>query len=383
MERAHRRPSAAEQAAMKLPRPAKGHDRQWKWAEPGAATASGYTRAGATNWLFKDYPRGGTKQRRPADFDNLAWLIGEWQASWKLPSDGRGKRQGPVSPERQRNYRLYLRDLDHLLDYPLMGDRALDADGVSAMKEHIARTRGTGAANAFLCTVRALFSWGVKNRRKHVSVNPVDDVNGDRQGELPQWTEEEAETAMTPGLLPEPWRRVVVLGYHTGLRRTDLVRLPWAAYDGTHITLRTSKTGKPIKLRVVPELKAELEAWRSPTVLPLVRTILVSPKGRLWNPDHVSGELARYLAGLGLRGNLGTHGLRKLMAARLAAAGATVSEMMAILGHDSERMSLYYARQAEQDGNAEAAMEKLRNARAKRLRKRAEAPDSRAKLERR
>ena len=38
----------------------------------------------------------------------------------------------------------------------------------------------------------------------------------------------------------------IVLALWTGQRQGDLLRLPWSAYDGKHIRLRQSKTGRAL-----------------------------------------------------------------------------------------------------------------------------------------
>jgi hypothetical protein len=53
------------------------------------------------------------------------------------------------------------------------------------------------------------------------------------RGEFKTWRDAPAEIELA--LIPALW---------TGQRRGDLPRLPWSAYDGTHIRLRQSKTGR-------------------------------------------------------------------------------------------------------------------------------------------
>jgi len=60
----------------------------------------------------------------------------------------------------------------------------------------------------------------------------------------------------------------LMLALWTGQRQGDLLRLPWSAYDGTHIRLRQSKTGARVVLLVGAPLKAALDAglrFRLPT----------------------------------------------------------------------------------------------------------------------
>ena len=102
----------------------------------------------------------------------------------------------------------------------------------------------------------AIFSWA--RDRNWIEHSPMAGVRKLPGGSIATWTEVEARLAMRA--LPEPLRRAVVLAYHTGQRRGDLVRLPWTAYDGRTIRLRQQKTGAPLVLPVHPELRAR--SWR-------------------------------------------------------------------------------------------------------------------------
>jgi integrase len=66
------------------------------------------------------------------------------------------------------------------------------------------------------------------------------------------WTNDD-ETAFlksAPALLHLP----LLLALWTGQRQGDLLRLPWSAYDGTHIRLKQSKTGARITIPVAAPL---------------------------------------------------------------------------------------------------------------------------------
>ena len=154
---------------------------------------------------------------------------------------------------------------------------------------------------------------------------------------LPAWTESDAATALAG--LDEPYRRVVVLGMHTGQRRGDLIALIWGAYDGRTIQLRQRKTGAALVIPCHPELRAELDLWRENR---RAAVILTSPQGRPWTAAHLTREMSKRLRALGLP-EITVHGLRKLAAARLAEAGCSAPEIAAITGHRSLSMVQLYA----------------------------------------
>ena len=71
------------------------------------------------------------------------------------------------------------------------------------------------------------------------------------------WTEDDqvAFLRSAPAHLHLP----LLLALWTGQRQGDLLRLSWSAYDGTHIRLKQSKTGRRVVVRVGAPLKAALE----------------------------------------------------------------------------------------------------------------------------
>jgi len=105
------------------------------------------------------------------------------------------------------------------------------------------------------------------------------------------------------------------------------LRLPWSAYDGTHIRLRQSKTGARVVIPVGAPLKAALDAAakRSPI-------ILTSRAGKPWTSHgfRASWSIARTKAGIvGVTFN----DLRGTAVTRLAIAGCTEAEIATITGH--------------------------------------------------
>jgi integrase len=113
----------------------------------------------------------------------------------------------------------------------------------------------------------------------------------------------------------------------TGQRQGDLLRLPWSAYDGTHIRLRQSKSRKPVVILVVAPLKAALDVAvkRSPI-------ILTNSEGKPWTSDGFRASWRKACATAGVRG-VTFHDLRGTAVTRLAIVGATEAEIANITGH--------------------------------------------------
>jgi integrase len=151
-------------------------------------------------------------------------------------------------------------------------------------------------------------------------------------------------------------RRIVVLAYHTGQRRGDLVKLPWSAYDGARIRLVQEKTKASLVIPVHPELKRELDLWAQEKASPL---ILTNASGNAWRPQYASWCVQMEAERVGLRSGLNIHGLRKLAATRLAEAGCSTHEISAITGHRTLSMVSLYTASASQERLAEAALARL------------------------
>lgn len=271
--------------------------------------------------------------------------VGALLAAYRMSPEWRRLR-----PSTKATYNVYLRELEE------DGGSAMPAAAVTRkylvdIRNAIAVGRGNGAATGFVRAAKALFGWAEEN--EYIPFNPAAKVKPLEGGHLPPWSE--ADFARALAVLDEPYRRIVVLGGYTGLRRVDLARLAWTAYDGQRIRLVQVKTDEPVTVPVHSALKAELDAWRREATGLL---ILKPPRAERWTVNHMSREMARVTREAGLP-RLGVHGLRKLAATRLAEAGCTVHEIAAVLGWRTLSMAQLYTEAANRERLAEAAVLRL------------------------
>jgi integrase len=147
----------------------------------------------------------------------------------------------------------------------------------------------------------------------------------------------------------------LLLALWTGQRQGDLLRLPWSAYDGTHIRLRQGKTGARVVIPVGAPLKAALDA--TPKLSPI---ILIKRDGKPWTSAGFQTAWCRACKHVGLVG-LTYHDLRGTAVTRLAIAGATEAEIATISGHSlrSVRAILDAHYLARDPALAESAIRKL------------------------
>jgi len=252
----------------------------------------------------------------------------------------------------QENYVIYLRPFFTAFKQVPIAD--LKRGQILAMRDDIANERGHGAAHNFCRTVSAFFSWALD--REYIEASPATRLTKKLlQGSLPPWRDDQAQRAMLQ--LPEPYRRAIVLAYHTGQRRGDLCALQWSDYDGHVIRLTQEKTDEPLQIPVhhMPAFKAELDAWKADRQAITILEFL----GKPWRPAFLSKRLPDHLEQIGLPRRLGLHGLRYLAAVRLAEAGCSTHEIASITGHRTLAMVQKYTRGVTQKGLAEVAVLRL------------------------
>jgi integrase len=139
------------------------------------------------------------------------------------------------------------------------------------------------------------------------------------------WGEQEIASLLS--VAPPAIKLATVLALWTGQRQGDLLRLPWSAFDGTHIRLRQSKTGRRIVMPAGAPLKALLDGTERRGPL-----ILTNSYGRPWTSDGFRTSWSKACARAGVSG-LTFHDLRGSAVVRLALAEATVPQIATFTGH--------------------------------------------------
>jgi integrase len=119
----------------------------------------------------------------------------------------------------------------------------------------------------------------------------------------------------------------LLLALWTGQRQGDLLALPWSAYDGTHIKLRQSKTGRRVVVKVGAPLKAALDAAPKRSTI-----ILTNSDGKPWTSDGFRASWRKACAAASIVG-VTFNDLRGTAVTRLALAEASEAEIATITGH--------------------------------------------------
>ena len=234
-------------------------------------------------------------------------------------------------------------------------DRAL----IYEMRDRIFAKHKRRWANYTLQILRSIFNWA--KRRGLIETNPAADVELIRRPRNAAtvnrpWTDAEAITVMKAA--SPPLRVAIALGLYLGLRKGDVLRAPWSAYDGTGFSLRQAKTGEPLWLPVHHDLRAILDA--APRTSPV---IVVGVAGKPYAQNGFQSLFAKLIRKLKTAGQVGDgltfHGLRHTVGKRLAEAGCDARTIAAILGHRTSTMAEHYSRDAERKHLAREGMAKL------------------------
>jgi integrase len=212
-------------------------------------------------------------------------------------------------------------------DFPLSGLTDRRTRGIfMAWRDRLAVSAGRRQADYAWSVLARILSWGLD--RGLVAGNPCARGGrlyrgGSRAENIWTAADETAILERAPCHLHLP----LLLALWTGQRQGDLLRLQWSAYDGTHIRLRQSKTGRRVLIPVGAPLKAVLDkATRRSTI------ILTNSDGRPWTSDGFRASWGKACKAAGVVG-VTFHDLRGTAVTRLAVAGCTEAEIATITGH--------------------------------------------------
>lgn len=142
---------------------------------------------------------------------------------------------------------------------------------------------------------------------------------------------------------------------YTGQRGSDLVTMLWTDYNGEKINVVQQKTGERIWLHCPAPLRKMLDN------MPRHSKFIFNSK---WKRPYLhAGTLGTAIRNQ-VQKKLGfvdysMHGLRKNAGMELALASCSVPEIMAVLGHKSPKMAMFYVKQASKITLGETATAKL------------------------
>lgn len=186
-------------------------------------------------------------------------------------------------------------------------------------------------ADMLLTVMARLFSYGLD--LEMIARNPLEKVgklsDGSRRDSV--WTDAQVtafRAKASPKLL-----LAMELARWTGQRQGDLLRLTWTAYDGTHINLRQSKTGRQVRIKVYSELKTLLDATKHEAVTILTPSRKTGGRVTSWTGDGFRASWARVCADAKIEG-VTFHDLRgTFVTLAYRHYGASIREIAEVTGH--------------------------------------------------
>lgn len=234
-------------------------------------------------------------------------------------------------------------------DKPALIDPRAIRDGV--------RRRGYGAAKEFLSCLRAVYRVAIEDGL--VSSDPTLGIRAPRpkvEG-WHTWTLEDCTAYEKRWPIGTKQRTAYAIGIYTAQRISDAVLLgrQHQRQGRLEFTQRKNQRRSPVRVVIplVPPLAEALAGWQGTGL-----TFLETAYGRPFSSDGLSNAFRAWCDAAGLP-HCTFHGLRKAAATRLAEAGATPHQIMAVLGHTTHQQAALYTRAADRAGVADDAMGRL------------------------
>jgi len=207
------------------------------------------------------------------------------------------------------------------------------------------------AARSWLVTLRSLCQFAVK--RGWLRADPTANIKqrsikGDGYH---TWTEDEIaqfETHHPVGTKP---RLALALLLYTAQRRGDIVKIGRQHIRDGVFTVKQEKTGVTLAIPVHPHLQAVFDATPGEHL-----TFLITATGKPYGGNAFTEQFRNWCDAAGLPRRCKPHGLRKAACRRLAEAGCSANEIMAISGHATMKELVRYTKAADQARLARNAM---------------------------
>jgi integrase len=231
--------------------------------------------------------------------------------------------------------------------------RVTDLQGQHVARLVAAKAATPAAAGNFLRMLRLLSKFAVLHGWR--KSDPTTGIRGPkmRQGGFYAWTETDIAQFEAHFAIGTRARLALALLLSTAQRRSDVIRMGRQHIRNEVMTIKQQKTGMAVGIPVLPELRSVIDATQNNHL-----TFLVTGDGKPFSAAGFGNWFRETCNQAGLP-KCSAHGLRKAAARRLAEAGCTAHEIMAITGHKSLREVTRYTESVDRVALAAGAMHKL------------------------
>jgi integrase len=183
--------------------------------------------------------------------------------------------------------------------------------------------------------------------------DPTAGVRAYKSNEIHTWNEDEIATFEKRWPEGSRERLAFALLLYTGQRGSDVHRMMWTDIVGDTIRVAQQKTAAKLSIPIHDALQRLLTIANCHH-----ETILATAYGKLFSVKGFGNMISTAIREAGLPQRCKAHGLRKAAARRLAEAGCSTSEIMAITGHKTLAEVERYTRAAEQERLARRAIQR-------------------------
>lgn len=184
--------------------------------------------------------------------------------------------------------------------------------------------------------------------------DPSAGIRRPKGGEIRSFREDEIARFEARWPIGSRERLAFALMLYTGQRRSDVHRMTWADVSAGSIRVQQQKTGARLSIPLHPALAEVLDAAPREHV-----AMLTTAYGAAFTVSGFGNFLRSAFEAAGLPVDARPHGLRKAAGRRLAEAGCSANEIMAVLGHKTLAEAERYTREADQVRLAQAAIKRL------------------------
>jgi integrase len=207
------------------------------------------------------------------------------------------------------------------------------------------------AARSWLATLRSLCQFALK--RRYLRADPTANIKqrAVKSDGFHCWTDAEIAQYEAYHPIGSKPRLALALLLYTAQRRSDVLRMGRQHVRDGVLAVKQEKTAATLAIPVHPHLQTVLDATPGEHL-----TFLVTASGKPYGGNAFTEQFRNWTDAAGLPMCCKPHGLRKAACRRLAEAGCSANEIMAISGHATMKELVRYTKAADQARLARAAM---------------------------
>src|SRR5262249_55346446 len=209
------------------------------------------------------------------------------------------------------------------------------------------------AARSWLMTLRSLCAFAIKRGWLKSDPTATIKLRTIKGGGYHTLTDEEIAQFEAHYAIGTKPRLAFALLLYTAQRRSDVIKMGRQHIRDGVLMVKQQKTGVPLAIPIHPHLQAVVDA--TPSEHP---TLLRTTMGKPYSGNHFTESFREWCDAAGLPQRCNPHGLRKAACRRLAEAGCSANEIMAISGHATLKELVRYTAAADQARLARNAMTK-------------------------